>query len=286
MLKLKLPLFTYAQALNSCTEGITGNNELLVKINNNKQHLQTCAMRYCSSASTEELYTIPPTQNTHDANPLILNELTKSDLIKLYSTYFVDEKKPARTIYNSLIAGANEKCPFCGGIGRPRNLDHYLPKSHYPQYSILPVNLIPSCRDCNMDGKGVNFATHADEQLLQPYLDNNRYFDEQWVFARYIAGNRNEPGVIEYFVQPPDHWDNTHKNRVKKHFHDFDLALRFSKEAGPRLITYLAQINALLALPLELDVVKMTILQPAIDTASFANHWEKVMCMALMDQLT
>ncbi|MGE4544139.1 MAG: HNH endonuclease [Pedobacter sp.] len=282
MLKLKQPAYSSEQVIEMCRQGITGNDELLQKVDNDMHLLQASAVGYTASASRGELYTIPSTPNGRDHDPVVVGQLKKSDLLKLYSTYFVKEDKPARVIYNALMAAANEKCPFCGGIGRPRNLDHFLPKAHYPQFSVLPVNLVPSCRDCNMDGKGENFATSEAEQVLQPYLDNDRYFNEQWIFARYTADTGGEPGVIEYFVRPPEHWEDTQKLRVKKHFNDFNLDLRFSKEAGPRLVTYLAQIQALLQIPLELEVAKSTILQPAIDAAPFVNHWERIMCLALM----
>lgn len=285
MLKLDEPVYSCAQAIALCCEGVTGNPDLLHRINNDNQLLQEHAANYIASASTEELYTILTIPNRRDHDPIVVEQLKKSDMVKLYSTYFVNKEKPGRVIYNALMVAANEKCPFCGGIGRPRNLDHYLPKAHYPQFSVLPVNLVPSCRDCNMDGKGEEFATTQEEQVLHPYLDNERYFNEQWVFACYIAGTDEEPGVIEYFVHPPEHWEREQKLRVEKHFHDFSLALRFSKEAGPRLIIYLAQIQMLTQIPLDLHVAKSTILQPAIDSGLFVNHWERVMCLALMDAL-
>ncbi|MFX4235392.1 HNH endonuclease [Aliarcobacter butzleri] len=285
MLRLGNPIYSYAQAMESCRQGITGNANLLQKLNHSIALLQISATDYVASASTGNLYTRQAIPNRRNYDPVVIGTLQKSDLLKLYDTYFVSLNKPGRIIYDALMSAANEKCPFCGGIGRPRNLDHYLPKAHYPQFSVLPVNLVPSCRDCNMDGKGEDFATTEEAQVLQPYLDNDRYFNEQWVFARYIAGLGAEPGVIEYFVQPPEHWEDAQKRRVEKHFNDFDLELRFSKEAGPRLVTYLAQIHALTQIPLELEVAKSTILQPVIDSAPFLNHWERVMCLTLMNEL-
>ena len=285
MLKLNQPAYSYVQAMDSCREGITGNANLLQKLDSEIGLLQDSADSYVASASQGELYTLQPTPNHLNCDPIVIGTLKKSELLKLYSTYFVKSGKPGRRIYDSLLAAANEQCPFCGGIGRPRNLDHYLPKAHYPQFSVLPLNLVPSCRDCNMDGKGEAFAGNEEEQVLQPYLDNDRYFNEQWVFARYIAGINAEPGVIEYFVRPPEHWNDAQRKRVEKHFNDFELGLRFSKEAGPRLITYLAQILELTRIPLDLGVAKRTILQPAIESASFPNHWERVMCLALMNEL-
>lgn len=223
----------------------------------------------------------PPQSQDH----LVIEGLYKSDFIKLYENYFRSKDKPGRDIYDALMAAANEKCPYCGGIGRPRNLDHYLPKAYYPQFSVLPINLIPSCRDCNMDGKGAGYAACEEDQLLHPYLDADRYFNEQWVFARYLEWTSTEPGVIEYFVQPPPHWSEAQKRRAKKHFDDFDIGLRFSKEASPRLITYLAQIQELTKIPLDLESAKTTILQPVINSAPFLNHWERVMCLTLMNEL-
>lgn len=285
MLKLDNPTYSYAQTMDICRQGITGNPDLLGRLNDDIELLKTSVADYVASASTGELYTIQAIPNPRNDDPIVIGTLKKSDLLKLYNTYFVNQDKPGRIIYDALMAAANEKCPFCGGIGRPRNLDHYLPKAHFPQFSVLPVNLVPSCRDCNMDGKGEDFATTEEAQVLQPYLDNDRYFNEQWICARYIAGIGVEPGVIEFFVQPPEHWENAQKRRVEKHFNDFDLVLRFSKEAGPRLVTYLAQIQALTQIPLELEVAKNTILQPVIDSAPFLNHWERVMCLALMSEL-
>lgn len=283
MLRLGMPPYTYSQALDCCRNGITGNTDLLQKLGDNHVRLENVAAFYVASASIGELYTIQATQNNQNDDPIVIGDLKKSDLIMLYSTYFAKKGKPARIIYDAMMAAAKEKCPFCGGIGRPRNLDHFLPKAHYPQFSVLPLNLVPSCRDCNMDGKGSDFATNEEDQVLQPYLDHDRFFSEQWVFASYLRGVGSEPGVIEYFVDPPEYWSNAQKRRVEKHFNDFELGLRFSKEAGPRLVTYLAQMRELMGIPLSIEIAKSVILQPVIDSSPYVNHWERVMCLALMD---
>ncbi|BCV67283.1 HNH endonuclease [Shewanella carassii] len=284
MLKLARPASSYAEMLTNCRNGITGNPSLLRKVNSGAAELQRQARLYETSGATGELFTIVPLQDPK-SDPVVIGRLKKSDLVKMYDNYVVGKSKPARAIYDALMIAANEKCPFCGGIGRPRNLDHYLPKAHFPQFSIVPVNLVPSCRDCNMDGKSDLFATSASEQVIQPYLDEDRFFNEQWLFARYQPSEGGEPGVIEYFVSPPDYWEGAQKNRVEKHFEDFDLALRFSKEAGPRLVSLMAQYNALLGATVDKETSKSIIFQTVIDASPFINHWERVMCMALMDAL-
>ncbi|ELP5931455.1 HNH endonuclease [Vibrio vulnificus] len=284
MLKLNPPISSYLDMLTLCRNGITGNAGLLQNVNSASNVLQQQAEQYEASATTGELYTIVPLALARPKDdPVVVGHLKKSDLVKLYDIYVVGKSKPARAVYDALMIAANDKCPFCGGIGRPRNLDHYLPKAHYPQFSIVPVNLVPSCRDCNMDGKGQAFATVASDQVLQPYLDDDRFFSEQWLFARYLPGAADEPGVIEYFVSPPQNWEPIDKQRVKKHFDDFDLGLRFSKEASSRLVALLPQYEALLAAQVGEDVAKNIIFQTVIDTSPFINHWERVMCLALME---
>ncbi|MGL5307054.1 MAG: hypothetical protein ACRC9Y_13070 [Aeromonas veronii] len=91
--------------------------------------------------------------------------------------------------------------------------------------------------------------------------------------------------MIDFFTNPPNEWTEENKNRVNNHFKQFDLRLRYSKEAAPRLITYLSQIRRLTDIGLNLITAKETILEPVIESAPFVNHWERVMCLALINEL-
>lgn len=64
-------------------------------------------------------------------------------------------------------------CPFCSEPGRPNTLDHYLPKSEYPEYSILSKNLVPMCDICQgSDAKGSKVLDSNDKRMfLHPYYD-------------------------------------------------------------------------------------------------------------------
>jgi hypothetical protein len=154
--------------------------------------------------------------------------LNKEQLNKLYKNHMVPEKKPARSIYDKIKAAANGKCPYCCGIGVPSTLDHYLPKSPFPQYSVYPENLIPCCRDCN-SVKGDTVPTSTGEQVLHFYLDKDFYFDEQWVHAEVIHG---EPVTIHFFSNPPSQWAKERQERVNTHFRTFKLAERFGIAAA------------------------------------------------------
>jgi 5-methylcytosine-specific restriction endonuclease McrA len=41
------------------------------------------------------------------------------------------------------------QCPFCGRPGKPRILDHFIPKSDWPEFSLLRNNLVNQCNECS-----------------------------------------------------------------------------------------------------------------------------------------
>ena len=245
MIKLNLlENYTYEDVLNLCVEGITGNHALKRNILNERANFYPFKDQYQTAASTSQLFTIPPLDTSHTNDPGVIGPLKKSELEKLYTQYFAKDSKPARKVYDAIKNAAKESCPFCGGIGTPKNVGHFLPKSHFPQFAVLPLNLVPACRDCNMESKGHGFATSEEEQVIHPYFDADHFFNEQWVFAIYTPSvDVDETGFFEYFAQPLEAWSEVDKARVEKYFEDFDLATRYATQAAKNLKAVLAQIN-------------------------------------------
>ena len=275
MRKLVPPSISTMEAFNQCKMGI-GTINLRNRVEAAIEEFSQIAALYEEQATRGELFTIIPLPKHIDENIIVLAGLTKKELINLYEYYLRDTSKPGRAIYDSLMLAANEKCPFCGGIGRPRNLDHFMPKAFFPQFSTVPVNLIPACRDCNMDGKGQNFAIAANEQIIHPYLDNERFFIEQWVYARVIP---EDPCSIEYFVNAPEHWNSVDQKRVNTHFHNFDLARRYSIQAAEELTTLIGQRRGYMKQLSSVDFGQF--LESYLDSPLFINHWKRVMYQCL-----
>lgn len=61
-------------------------------------------------------------------------------------------------------------CPMCGSLGG-RSLDHALPRSLFPEFSILHENLLPACTMCNSDEKGTTYRGQRPERFIHPYYD-------------------------------------------------------------------------------------------------------------------
>lgn len=93
----------------------------------------------------------------------------KTSLIGLYEPdegkYPYNELEKLRK-KNKLLA-----CPVCGELGRPRTLDHCLPKTTYPEFAINLFNLVPACDWCQGE-KLTDYQNAAGARsFLHPYYD-------------------------------------------------------------------------------------------------------------------
>jgi hypothetical protein len=147
----------------------------------------------------------------------------------------------ARAYYDLIRNSApNGKCPLCG-VGIVRTLDHHLPKSKYPDLSVCPYNLVPSCDFCQA-GKLAKHPTTAGEQTLHPYYDD--FGAEQWIFATLsTVGNP----VLQFHVAAPLGWPPVDKQRVQRHFEVLKLALVYTSNANDDLSMMRGQLAGLAA---------------------------------------
>ena len=284
MKKIGIDFPSHVDVIQVCSDGIIKNIELKARLESAKAIMSNSFVEYNDKAVLQELYSIQEYSKSKNIDPIVISNLLHSELTYIYSNFFAKLGKPARQIYDKIMINANGKCPYCG-IGSPIELDHYLPKSKFPQFSILPLNLIPSCERCNKYGKGTNVAKNKSDQVLHPYLDHNLYYDNNWISAT-LENNGAEDIIINYCAAPPDHWDNTHKERVKTHFCTFKLQQRYSTLAGEELSTLLPQIYSMKYTGYDTNDVCEVLLDPVIQTPNIPkNHWKRVMYIAVKNYI-
>lgn len=272
--------------LDKCISGILrGNEDLKTSIQADKREALLDGACYENEAQQGKLYAYQEMKRFHNLTAISVQ--TKDHYIHLYETYFVPESKPeTRTIYDAILNVAKEDCPFCGGLGTPKNLDHFLPKAKFPQFSVFPSNLVPVCLDCNLDSKKTSYASTAEEQTLHPYFDKSIFFREQWITADYIADtNLDEPGEFQYYVSAPSNWDDIDKARVENYFEDFKLASRYAKVATSSLKSKLRSIKRELDRGVSIQEIIDDVIQPDIYDAPFVNYWEVGMSDGLIRYL-
>jgi hypothetical protein len=105
--------------------------------------IEAAANAYEAAATASKLCTLV------EQNGVGGGVVTTKEMIGLYEGRMVPPKSRGRVVYDRLMASAsNGICPLCGQrtVG---TLDHYLPKTKFPAVAVNPLNLIPTCSDCN-----------------------------------------------------------------------------------------------------------------------------------------
>jgi len=94
----------------------------------------------------------------------------KKSLINLYSPE--EGRFPYDLIYRLRHENGLLLCPFCGELGRPRTLDHYLPKNKFPEFSVNLANLVPMCDWCQGEKSETYLTDEKGKKFFHPYFDD------------------------------------------------------------------------------------------------------------------
>lgn len=283
MIRIRLPddLLSYSEIIDVCC---SRNTQYRSDVLSNKQYLLDIGNDYEEYARLNNLYsfdTILPIE----PNGLIHNTLSNSHMVELYNYCLRNTR--SGDVYDKILAFAQNpeiRCPFCGGITDPSEIDHFLPKSRYGHFSVFPYNLIPICKDCNQKFKGDFFPTVKNEQFIHPYLDEDCFFDEQWLYAEYID-NGPGAGTVRYLIDPPNGWSSDKKGKIKFHFETFHLADRFSAYSVGSLSDILVQMKSYKAKGVSMKDFEECSIDSVIESESRANHWKKALFQAVKAKL-
>lgn len=151
------------------------------------------------------------------------------EMVWLYDNKLSRKGDAARPHYDALKeAVPHNRCPFCSQR-RVKSLDHYLAKTTHPIFAVTPLNLVPSCSDCNK-AKLAHLPENAGEQIMHPYFDNAD--TARWLVATVVQGT---PPALVFSVREPPSWSGIRRARIKKHFDLLGLAELYGSHAGSEL---------------------------------------------------
>lgn len=241
-----------------------------------KRHLQSIraevqneAADYDIKAASGQLYfKIPHSQ---------VGAVSGDEMIKVYTQRMVPKKSRGRPTYDRIMsAPEHRKCPLCG-IGTVNTLDHYLPKTRFPVFSVTPNNLVPVCEWCQGE-KSEYYPTANGSQLLHPYFDD--LDNDIWLVAVVIIGI---PAGFRYYAAPPAYWSQSVKDRVIAHLKELNLPVLFSSNAGSRLAEIRGRLTKLHQKG-GLNAVRTHLLEE-LDSiaATHKNSWAAAMYRAAID---
>lgn len=160
------------------------------------------------------------------ATSIAVGKVSATEMTQLYDWRMAKKGSPGRPIYDRIkLLPKGDLCPLCGQRD-VSTLDHVLPKAHYPDLAVTPINLVGACMECNK-AKSAGISASASEVPLHPYFDD--ISAHQWLTAT-VLHKKNAPIVFD--ITPPAIWDKTTESRAKKQFHQLQLSVLYSNQAA------------------------------------------------------
>ena len=139
---------------------------------------------------------------------------------------FTVETEPMTSLRGNLLKRISvAKCPFCS-ISESSTLDHYLPKERYPEFSVFPKNLIPSCAVCNTRKRDRILIEGTNvRRFLHPCYD----VIPNMVFLHVRTRMEADALNLSYrLTRPPGMAIRTFRH-LQSHFNELDLADRYRR---------------------------------------------------------
>lgn len=134
-------------------------------------------------------------------------------------------------------------CPFCS-IAKAEEIDHYIPKEPYPEFTIYPLNLIPICNKCNKK-KGEKFIDDSNQRyFINFYSDDIDSIDNIMFLKVTISFNSadiKKSTKISYVADFSKITDDYLREIVEKHYTRLGLIKKYN-EAAATEVAYLFDI--------------------------------------------
>ena len=269
MYSLEKPIISYAEVLDACISGVTDPIAKL-ELSKAKLALLNLAADYDRQGNASALYALNKTEHIYS------DEFSES-LKKLYSGQFRRLNALARDFYNKLVNSVpHKRCPMCG-VGTVTTLDHYLPISKFSHFSVLPLNLLPACKDCNTN-KLSRIPVASGEQTLHCYFDN--FEGGRWLHA---VLNELEPPVISYYVAAPITLGPFAQERLSVHLQALKLHVLFSSNASNELSVLFRRMKGLNSIGGSDAVRAYLIEESRLQCSIRVNSWQTAMYFALAE---
>lgn len=255
---------------NTCQYGKRG---ILLNI---KEYVFTRYQFYIQNK--KNLNAIQPTGKLDETEIYLLEESFKK------STAFKNVKSQLLEGFSKKKIG---KCPYCM-ISEPNTLDHYFPKSKYPEYILFAQNLIPSCSLCN-NNKSNNIFVEGGKSQSRNTI--HFYYDvlpsSQFLKANFCVVD-NIPQISFYLDLESDSEMN---EVIINHFGTMGLLNRYEKQSNNILSIICEEISIILEKGNTLNdcIELLQIRAEAMKKQYGVNYWETCIYMTIIensDQLT
>lgn len=179
-----------------------------------EENIKCCYAIYNNQFRAKSLFSLQPFDT---------NQQTKDALVGLYQF----KRKVFSDLFESLTTTIDNRrdmlCPNCT-LTDCSQLDHYMPKSLFPEFSANPLNLMQCCSICNQK-KLDRWLNGVHPIFLNLYIDDLP--PVQYLFADITMDN----GIprFRFYLQNPGSIGPILFGRIESHYQGLDLCERFAE---------------------------------------------------------
>ena len=177
-----------------------------------------------------------------DVHVLTAMKLTKPNrdlLVDGYENRTVAIKRRLSKMIESLPVADADLCPYCSLDTNP-DLDHFLPKAAFPEFSLHARNLVPICTPCNRKkGNAIKLKETGMRLFLHPSTEpsgNAKVLEADLNFQANMM-------TVSYRIDDNGALPNAELQLVKRHYQRLGLGDRYSRRALTYMASFKASVN-------------------------------------------
>jgi hypothetical protein len=263
MRRLPLPSHSARATFELCAKNVRS-KDLSTRLLSVASEIEDAETQYKELGAKASLFTIAEADT-------VANRVQLEEMKALYKGTLSRLGSDLRYIYDEIKAAPkNGICPLCEQRV-VSTLDHYLAQSKHPALTVTPMNLVPSCADCNKVKLDMQ-PTQASEQTLHPYFDE--VDDGVWLIA---SVKESIPPALVFSANPPSAWDDVKRARVLTHFQIFNLGHLYTTHAAEELLNIRHNLTTI-AERAGTDALRAHLMEQAEGRQAAAkNSWQSAM---------
>jgi hypothetical protein len=202
----------------------------------------------------------------------------KKDLWKLYSYHNAIMQKLKAGVTAIEINRVLNTCQNCT-INDINSFDHIVPQIEFPEYTVHPKNLFPSCTTCN-GHKSKIWRNNNKSVFLNLYID--KLPDQQYLFAKVQVNNKDIQ--CDFEVDNPSAINSSLFSKISYHYDKLMLCERFLLSLDRVITPFKNTIISNLSV-LSMQEAKQVALQTAaLNRKAFGfNYWKSILEIELLN---
>jgi hypothetical protein len=177
--------------------------------------------------------------DVHDLVAINLTKPQREALIDGYDSRTVAIKRRLGKMLESLPLADADLCPYCSLDTNP-DLDHFLPKAVFPEFSLHARNLVPICTPCNRKKLNAIKAKGIDARLfLHPSSEPSQN-------ARVLEADLTILGrnlTVAYRIDDAGFLCHDERALVLRHYRRLGLGARYARRARSHLASFKASVK-------------------------------------------